>query len=422
MAGSPLVQGAFGSSNMPTNGRYIDGEGKLYFNKKRMDYPLLSFLGMNGRKYSQMVTDETGGVKTQVQGKALSKRMVRNAQFEIFTDDVMDYATQINNGAGYSSSATSIVVDDGSLFTPNDLLYVVRTREILIVSARSSNTLTVSRGVGSTAAAIVDNDDVVRLSSAFPVNALSGNAKQTTPGRDFNYTQIFRTPVQIGRTDDQSKVNYSPEEKGAEKKRQIMNSGLEHLRQQERAFWYGRAAEFAAVDSSGTRQRTTGGIFSKITSNILDVSMTGVITHGVMDLLAEMVFARGSGTKYLFAAPRVMSKINGLASNLVRLTQDDAQNVYGVNLQKYITSHGEFILVPTRHFGDAGLSSEYSGYAVAVDPENIKYAYLGDGAENEYRDNIQENDRDGYKGEWISECGLHFANESAHGILKGVMA
>ena len=410
-----LIQGAVGSNNYSTNARYIDGEGKIYFNPKRMDFPLITFLGMAGKKYD-LVGDMVGG-QLNISGKALAKRQVFNAQFEIFTDEVQENATAINNAAGYSSSATSIVVDDGSLFVANDQLYVPRTGETMLVSARSGNTLTVVRAIGSTGVALLDNDYVVRISSAYPVNAVSGTPKSTQVARDYNYTQIFRTPVSIGRTDKDSKLNYTPK---SDIDRLLMEGAVEHLRSIERAFWYGARSENAAIDSSGARQRTTGGIFSFVTTNVYDISGAGgVLTTTVMDAFAEVAFAKGSPVKYLFCSPRVLSKINGLSENLIRRTSED--KMFGSNLTEYQTSHGTFILIRTPHFGDTGLGVTFGGTAVAIDPEQIKYAYLNN-AENELHMNIQENDRDGVKHEWLAECGLHLANQTAHAILQGVAA
>lgn len=410
------ITGPVGSNNYATNARFIDGEGRIYFNPKRNDMPLISFLGMNGKK-AEIVGGPYGGAVGQISGKALSKRQVENAQFEIFTDTVMDNATTVNNSGGYSSSATSIVVTDGTQFTANDVLFVPRTGETMVVSAVSTNTLTVTRGWGSTAAAVNNGENIVRVSSAYPVNAVSGTAKSTQVARDYNYTQIFRTPVAIGRTDRDSRLNYT---NGSDLERLKMAAAVEHLRAQERAFWYGRRNEAAAVDSSGARQRTTGGVFQFVTTNVMDISGAGgTLTQQVLDSFAEQVFQFGSTTKYAFCSPRVLSKINGLVTNLIRM--EAGQDMYGLNMFKYITSHGELMLVRTPHFGDSGFANTYGGTMVVLDPEQIKYAYLKN-AENEFRDNIQENDRDGVKAEWLAECGLHLANEKAHGILQGVSA
>lgn len=411
------VLGPVGSANYTASARFIDGEGRIYFNPKRFDMPLISFLGINGKK-ADLVANGYGGV-TNISGKALSKRQVENAKFTIFTDSVLDNATTVNNAGGYSSSATSVIVTDSTQFVPHDELYVPRTGEMMMVSGvvTSTNTLTVVRGWGSVAAALNNGENVVRVSSAFPVNSLSGVAKSTQVQEDFNYTQIFRTPVALGRTDKDSRLNYS---NASDYERLKMEAAVEHLRAQERAFWYGRRNETAAIDSSGARQRTTGGVFQYVTSNVMDLSGAGgTLTPGVLDAFAEMVFQYGGTTKYAFCSPRVLSKINSLATNVIRI-EPEASN-FGLNLMKYTTSHGELMLVRTPHFGDAGFSSQYGGSMVVLDPEQVKFAYLKN-AENEYRENIQENDRDGQKSEWLAECGLHIANEKAHGILQGVNA
>ena len=409
-----LIQGTVGSNNYSTNSRYIDGEGRIYFNPKRHDMPLISFLGMNGRKY-EMVGDAFGGVKS-VAGKALSKRQVENAQFRIFTDTVMDNATTVNNGAGYSSSATSIVVTDGTMFVPFDVILVPRTGERMMVSAVSSNTLTVTRAWGSTGVALVNGDNMVRVSSAYPVNSLSGTAKSTQVAEDYNYTQIFRTPISMGRTDKDSRLNYT---NGSDWERLKVECAVEHLRSQERAFWYGVRNEAASVDSSGARQRTTGGVFQYVTTNVMDASLSGgVLTQQLMDQFAEQVFQYGSTEKIAFCSPRVLSRINSLVTNLIRITPEES--MYGLNLTSYVTSHGVLKLVRTPHFGDSGFLNQYGGSMVVLDPSQIKYAHLKN-AENEWRDNIQENDRDGVKGEWLGECGLHISNERAHGILQNIL-
>lgn len=411
-----LIQGAVGSNSWTASAPFIDGEGKIYLNKKRADMPLLSFLGMNGRKY-ELMADGTGGVKS-VQGKALSKRKVENPKFRIFTDSVGDFITSVNLVAGYSSSDVSIVVLDATVFTPFDLIYAPRTGERMMVSASNTttNTITVVRGWGSTAAALINGEALVMIAPAYPVNSLSGTAKTTAVAEDYNYTQIFRTPVAEGRTDMDTRLNYT---NGSDWERLKMQAALDHLRKQERAFWYGVRNETTSVDSSGARERTTGGVFQFVTSNVMDLSAVGgVMTQNVVDSFAEMAFGYGSGEKIAFCSPRVLSRLNSLTSNLVRISNDDTK--FGQNIYKWVTSHGEMTLVRTPHFAEPGLANIYGGAMVLLDPEQIKMAYLQN-AENEYHDNIQENDRDGRKAEWLAEAGLHISNEKSHAILLGVV-
>lgn len=378
-----------------------------------MDFPLITFLGVNGKK-AEIVGDAFGG-ETKIQGKALSKRQVLNAKFTMFSDQVQESATTINLPAGYSAAATSVVVADASLFSSNDVAFVPRTGETVLVTASvvSTNTLTITRGFGATALPLLHLDSIVRLGPAYAVNALSGTPKSSAVAEDYNYTQIFRTPVGISRTDKDSKLNYTPT---TDLERLRMEAAVEHLRQQERALWYGRRYE--GTDANGQKQRTTGGVFQFLTSNVMDLSASGgVLTPQVMDAYAEQAFQWGGTTKYAFCSPRALSRINGLAANLIRITPQES--AFGLNLTKYTTSHGDLILVRTPHFGHPGMVDVYGGHIVTLDPDQIKYAYLNN-AENELRKDIQENDRDGVKDEWIAEVGLQLTNETSGSIMKGI--
>src|SRR4051812_27068596 len=79
----------------------------------------------------------------------------------------------VNNGAGYVAGATAITVDNGAYFAQWDQVLVTRTGEQMRVDGVAGNVLTVTRGIGSTAAAIVDNDELLIIGSAQPENDTS---------------------------------------------------------------------------------------------------------------------------------------------------------------------------------------------------------------------------------------------------------
>lgn len=75
-------------------------------------------------------------------------------------------SNQINNGGGYSSSATSLAIDTsvgGGLSTGAGVCYNTRTKELMKYSGISVGTMTVTtRGYGQTVAAAINNDDVLQ--------------------------------------------------------------------------------------------------------------------------------------------------------------------------------------------------------------------------------------------------------------------
>lgn len=73
-----------------------------------------------------------------------------------------NFATTQLNGA-ISNSDTSIVVDNGGVFPASGDFYVLIESEIILVTARSSNTLTVTRGQDGTTAASHADDSLIKL-------------------------------------------------------------------------------------------------------------------------------------------------------------------------------------------------------------------------------------------------------------------
>lgn len=67
----------------------------------------------------------------------------------------------IDQGAGYTSSATVIVVDNGTDFSIGQTIYIAT--EALLITAISGNGLTVVRGMNGTTAASISDDDAVNI-------------------------------------------------------------------------------------------------------------------------------------------------------------------------------------------------------------------------------------------------------------------
>ena len=105
--------------------------------------PLMTAISTIGREY---LRDQNGAVK--VSGVPLMKKSTTSSRFEWWEDELLGVKTAVNNGAGYSSSATDIVVDDHTIFSAGDIVLNPRTNEILEVNGSpSTTTVTFRRGV-----------------------------------------------------------------------------------------------------------------------------------------------------------------------------------------------------------------------------------------------------------------------------------
>lgn len=330
----------------------------------------------------------------------------RNPKFEWLEDDLLPRWDAINNGAGYDNAATSIVVDNGSYFTANDVIKVPRTGEVMLVTAIATNTLTVVRGYGVTAAAaIVDNDPLVIVGNANQEGSGTRVLKSTLEVPKYNFTQIFKTPFGVTNTENATKM-YG----GKDLSYQQAKGGVQHRIDMARGFMYGERKE----DVSGAKpMRTTGGLLSFLNKNNYDAG--GQLTQTEFDNnISEVVFKYGSREKILLASARLLSVINSWA--LGKLQVDNLAKSYGLEIFKYITPFGTYNIMNYQHILEGAV---YGGYGVVIDPEAIKYRPL-QGRDTKLETNIQANDEDQRKDQYITEAGLEVRNPEKHAVLTGV--
>lgn len=103
------------------------------------------------------------------------------------------------NGA-VDDTATSLTVDDGSLFRAGMVVSAAGSEEVMFVSSVSSNTLTVERGVGGTTAEAIADDVVITIdSTGRKENSLAENDTIWTPETTENYFQTMDTSLEFSR-------------------------------------------------------------------------------------------------------------------------------------------------------------------------------------------------------------------------------
>lgn len=331
-------------------------------------------------------------------------------KFTNYEDTMQARVDTLNNGGNAAAGDTSIVVSNGGRFNVEDLVLVPATKELLRVTAVSTNTLTVTRGVGSTAATIVDGTQLYIVGSAAMEGDVSKQARSDTPSAVTNYTQIFKDPVDESGTALSSDFITDPHDWDYQKKKK----GMEHASRIERSFWFGRPSE------SGTPAvRTTGGFFHfQGATNAVDAG--GSWTESELWAAAPSLFAHGSKRKLAFAGSVPLGVVSQWANGKVQL--HPADNVYGLNITELQSPLGRLGLVHAPLFDD---TSVYSGYVAVVDFDSgVKKRFLAGGVggsrDTHFVENIQENDRDGRKGEYRSEVGLQVGEPSRHGYIYGI--
>jgi hypothetical protein len=320
---------------------------------------------------------------------------------------------QINNGAGYASGITSIVVDNGPRFYPGALVKVPRTGETMRVTAVSTNTLTVVRGFsGSTAAAIVDDDPLLVLGYAADEGSRAPAVRSENPSFVTNYTQIFKKTLGASGTWRSSENETMPHDWD----HQRAKAHVEHMLDIENAGLFGKPSEIAGTDGP---LRTTGGVLHYLTSNAQAIG--GTLTEAVFDAwCADKAFKDGSDEKVLFASSFLISVLSGFAKAKMNTTV--AQNKYGVNYTDYVTPFGTLSIV--RHRLLEGAVYGKMGFVVDFKRGGIKYRYLAGGPggsrDTHVKQNRQETDRDGQVDELLTEAGFQVGLPATGATITGV--
>lgn len=346
--------------------------------------------------------------------KSMSRLRANDPLFSWHNDQSEQRFDAVNNATGYTSGATSIVVDTGTAFAKHFLVYVPRTGELMQVDSVTTNTLTVDRGVGgSTAAALVDDDPLLIVGVAGEEGDDSEEPRSENPTKVDNYTQIFKTSVQSSGTLLSSANESNPHDWRHQQKKKM----IEHKKDIEYAGIVGKPGTQTGPD--GLPQRSTGGILHYANVNRTDAG--GALSEVEVETWLRSIFRYGSSNKTVFVSPLVLSVLNAFASS--KLQTAVGANTYGVKVMNWVSGHGEIKLVKHNLLEGTILG----GYAIAVDFKGgaVAYRYLhGEGAPGGSRDtHIDENivsNVDGRRDQILSECGFQFGLPFVHGVLTGV--
>jgi len=389
------IVGIRGSGNIPAGMLRVDVASQLALLDVNR-YPLLALLTNSGKDY---LGNKIGG--------PIKKKAAINPKFTWWEDKYGEVWDAINCVAGYEAGITDIVVDNSAYFTKHDVVLVPRTAERMLVTnvATDTETLTVVRGIdGTGTAALVDDDPLVIVGSASLEGSKARDVNSTLAAEKFNYCQILKTTIGATETLKNTDI-YTGEDLATQRKKK----GIEHMVAIERAFLFGKRA---IITTGAHPQRFTGGIIERITTNVQDESGS-TLTEAEFETFLELLFTHGSASKYLFCSAKVLSAINLWARGKLQVVPTD--KTYGISINRYLSAHGEINLI--KHSLLEG--AVYGGYAVGLDLETLTYRFL------QHRDtmlktNIQDNDADEQKDQYISEVGLEVKQEERSAILKGV--
>lgn len=243
-----------------------------------------------------------------------------------------------------------------------------------------------------------------------------------------NFTQIFRTPLDITRTARKTKLR--TEDAYKEAKRESLEL---HSIEMEKAFFWGIKTE--NVGTNGKPERTTMGLIQAIKtgapSNVFnystDTNYTGdpwVGTNGSgeewLDRSLEVIFRYGGSDKLAFAGSGAILGIQRIAKFSGQINLSPTSTAYGIKVTEWVTPFGTINLMTHPLFS---YEATTRNLVVICEPSMLKYRYIDDTtfmSQDTTKVSPSHERLDGTKEEWLTECGLEYHHPLKFGLLQNV--
>lgn len=330
---------------------------------------------------------------------------------EWIEDSYFPNLSTLANSATSAATTLDVTAGQGDYFRAGDLVRLSTAGEVVEVSSVSTDALTVTRSIGSIAAAsAASGEELLIIGNVAAQGADYGTLKVNQRVAAYNYTQIVRNS--FGFTGTQAEIEtYGPGDPANE----IAKKAVEHKRALENLFLMGGRA----YDSTANKGWVGGIVHEFISTNVTAVN--GALSLTALDGAMTDILQFGTQHKVVFAAPTA-------AQALSKLMNDDwvqappGTEVYGVKVNAFISgAYGVNIPVITKR--NWGLESTSGlgrgGWMLVLDMAYIKKRPLRN-RNTMLLKNRQGNGIDGVVHEFLTEASIEVAVEKAHGLLKGI--
>jgi len=318
--------------------------------------------------------------------------------------DAIDDSTWSN-----PASDTEFVVDHGSRFRVGDQIQVEGSGELMLVTAVSTNTLTVVRGyAGTTPENLADNQILNILGNAALEGAEKPNSRFTNRVRCSNYTQIFTATVEVSGTDMAANQLGLADEMDLEKQERLR----ELIRDLENTIING-GLPASDPQGSGTVRRTMKGIIRHLSTNVFSTGDSGFPAGNDLDetkvnYVLRKIWENSSGNVDLIVVGGFQKrKINAFCSDSRSYGATDTTFTDMVSI--YESDFGICRIVTTRWLPqDVALFLDSSRVSILpLAGRSFYFKPLASAGDYEC-------------GELIGEYTLELKNEAAHGLIRNL--
>lgn len=324
---------------------------------------------------------------------------------------------RVFSATGLSATSTTLTIASGGLsLVKGDVLLVEKTEtatydneHVMVSSVTSDTVIEVIRGVAGTTAAITGvNVYLTHIGSAYGEGTNSPDVTSRNPTKLSNFCQIFKTAYEETATTNETRARTGPA-----KKNDKIRRSFDHSRSLETRWMFG--VPFETTGANGKPLRFTGGLRHFITTNVKIYTTTPTEDVFLDDVYKIFDYDAGNaGTERLvFAGNGALNALNKMArlSASTRVNFNGSIKAYGMELQRWILPQGTLYV---RTHPLMNQHARYTNSMFIIDPSGIRYRPLRDTRPME---NIQANDADTEKGQWLTEAGLEVNHEKTMGYL-----
>ncbi len=339
-----------------------------------------------------------------------SLRPATSTHHEWLEDELLPNKDSIDDSSISSpSTETSFDAANGSRFRVGDQIQVEGSKELMLVTAVSTDTLTVVREyAGTTAEDIVDGQVINILGNAALEGSDKPSARFTNRTRKSNYTQIFTATVEVSGTDIAARQLGLDDELDLQKQERLR----ELIRDLENTVINGGRV-VSDPQGSSTVRRTMKGIIPHLSTNVFSVGDSGFPSGNDLDeakinYVLRNIWDSSNGNVDLIAVGGFQKrKVNSFLSALRSYSGSDTtfQDMVSV----YESDFGVCRIITTRWIPeDAVLLLDSSRVNVlGLSGRSFHFKPLASGGDYEC-------------GEVIGEYTLELKNEGAHGLIRGL--
>jgi hypothetical protein len=351
---------------------------------------------------------------TALLSKMKSEKLT-DPEFAWWEEELNAVRITVNFTTGFATADTVITIDgtatqNGQDLVPGDVLLVEKALTtaydhelVLVSSVTSTSVIVIQRGAANTSAAPLANaTKLTKVSNVYEEGSSSPNATTRNPTKLNNYAQIFKTAYRITNTAKLTTARTGDPLKNDQKRKMFDHSVALEL-----AFLFGK--RFETTGPAGKPLRYSGGLLYML-SQYASTRITAFTTTPTESTFLDAVYpiwdydTEAGSERIVFCGNGALNSLNKLAkaSSSTRINFDGYIDVYGMRLAHWVFPQGEIYLKTHPLFNTHG---RFTNDIFMFDPGAIRYRYLRDTSK---QDNIQANDADEQKGQWLTECGLEF--------------